>query len=1221
MKSTRPSYQELIEKVAQLDSELARTETALRNTEQRLLAAEQQAEEREEKYRTLYTNAPLSYQFLDENGCFLDVNPMWLNTLGYEKNEVIGKWFGDFLHPDYVEHFKKSFPVFKKRGYVSDIEFRLRRKDNSFICVSFEGCIAYTPEGDFKQTYCVFKDITRQKNAERKIIEQNQEYEAQNEEYLTLNEELRQTNDELNKANKKIEENEERFNLAMNATRDGIYDWNLVTNEIYYSPQWKKMLGYEDEDLPNDFSIWEKLTKPEDVKKSWEMQKELINKQRDRFEMEFQMKHKNGGWVDILSRAEAVFNETGKAVRIVGTHFDITEQKKTLNLLKDRQARLTLALESAGEGMWEWNMKENKVFFDQGAMQMLGYTKEDYNTSAEFALNLIHPDHKEEILKISNEYLAGKREKYNVEFPIRRKDGSYLWVWSVGRIILRDKEGRPEKFIGIHRDISERKQAEEALRESEKRFSTIFRFSPAPLVLSEIDTGLFLDVNERWVDMLEFGREEQIGKTSKEVGIWNDPGERDRLVDILHSKGRFRDEFIKFNTKSGKTILALWSAEMVTLSGKQVMLSMITDITERRKAEEDLRKSESRYRRAQEIGNVGNWEFNLESGQFWGSEQGKRIYGFDPEADEFTAEEVYKCVVEPKRVEQAMVDLLEENKNYDIEFEITPKDGSKNKWIRSIAETERDKNGKPVKVVGVMQNITDRKKAEEKIKESEARFKGIFQNSNIGIAVAKPNGLISDVNYEFENMLGYSKAELLNMTFRDFTHPDDINKENELIGKLLQGEIDSYRIETRYFHKKGNIIWVDLSIAVMKDDKGNFVLFIGMIKDITARKKAESELIEAKEKAEESDRLKSAFLANMSHEIRTPMNGILGFADLLADPVLSAEKRDQYAEIIKTSGDRLMQTINDIIDISRIEACETKIETEETNIGKLINEVFNFMLPLAKKKNLLLRLVSGLSDNEYNQTDKNKLHSILTNLVNNAIKFTEYGEITMGCHVIDNHYKFFIKDTGIGIPAEKHQSIFNRFEQADQKLNRGYEGSGLGLSITKAYVEMLGGRIWVESESGKGSCFYFTLPVKTKPGTSAIQGKAMKPETSRANKLANVSILIVDDEETAREYLVAILGKECKDVFVAKDGVEAIEIYRKNRNSIDIILMDIKMRGLDGFEATKDLLQLNPAVRVFAQTAYAIAVDKEKCLREGFVDYIAKPIKKEDLFKILAKWV
>ncbi|MBT7826011.1 MAG: PAS domain S-box protein, partial [Bacteroidetes bacterium] len=229
--------------------------------------AEKDLRESEQKYKATYDNAPLAFQSLNNDAIIIDVNPTWLKTLGYERSETIGKWFGDFLHPEYISHFKKSFPAFKKKGTVSDVQFEMKKKDGTYISVSFEGCVAYTPEGKFKQTYCTFKDITQNKIDE-----------------------------------KALKESEERFNLAMQASNDGLYDWNLQTNEIYYSPGWKRMLGYANNELPNDFSIWETLTKPEDVAKSWEMQQELIAKKRDRFVMEFQMKHKDGHWIEVLSR-------------------------------------------------------------------------------------------------------------------------------------------------------------------------------------------------------------------------------------------------------------------------------------------------------------------------------------------------------------------------------------------------------------------------------------------------------------------------------------------------------------------------------------------------------------------------------------------------------------------------------------------------------------------------------------------------------------------------------------------------------------------------------------------------------------------------------------------------------------------------------------------------------------------------------------------------------
>ena len=385
------------------------------------------------------------------------------------------------------------------------------------------------------------------------------------------------------------------------------------------------------------------------------------------------------------------------------------------------------------------------------------------------------------------------------------------------------------------------------------------------------------------------------------------------------------------------------------------------------------------------------------------------------------------------------------------------------------------------------------------------------------------------------------------------------------------------------------------------------------------RKQKEEELKAALEKAQESDRLKSAFLANMSHEIRTPMNGILGFANLISEPGLSDFEKQEYITFIKESSDRMLNTINDLIEISKIEAGENKVSVSTISLNKLLDEILAKFTPEAELKGLQLASLPTLKDDTATLlTDKSKLLCILTKLIKNAIKFTKKGKISFGYLLKDNFIEFFVKDTGIGIPKNRQQAIFNRFEQGDPNYNtRQFEGSGLGLAITKAYVEMLGGKIWLISKEGKGTTFKFTIPYET-----AIDYKTQPaPQTTKLMKKealnTNLEILIVEDDKTSYLYLETILKDKFRKIHYATSGKEAIEIFRSHPD-ISLILMDIKMPGMNGLEATREIRKFDKEVIIIAQTAYTLTGNREKALEAGCDDYIAKPIIKENLFEIIS---
>ncbi len=385
------------------------------------------------------------------------------------------------------------------------------------------------------------------------------------------------------------------------------------------------------------------------------------------------------------------------------------------------------------------------------------------------------------------------------------------------------------------------------------------------------------------------------------------------------------------------------------------------------------------------------------------------------------------------------------------------------------------------------------------------------------------------------------------------------------------------------------------------------------------------ELVQAKEKAEESDRLKSAFLANMSHEIRTPMNGILGFTNLLLEPDLSSAQKESFIKIVHQSGQRMLNTVNDLVEISNIEAGVVHVSVQETDFNERVEELIHFFKPEAEKKGLELIVDQFLPFTAKNiTTDQNKLDSILTNLIKNAIKYTDSGTINVCCRTRGPLVEFYIKDTGVGIPEDRQGIIFERFFQIEiADKTRIFEGSGLGLAIVKSYVEMLGGKIWVESQEGKGSTFYFTLPRNyfAKEDIAVLSKKPIENGNHEAKSVKRgLKILIAEDDETLRNYTSYTIQHICAEILEAKTGIETVEVCR-NTKDLDLILMDIQMPGLDGFEATRQIREFNKDVVIFAQTSFALAVDKEKALVVGCNDYITKPIAKGILLEKIQKWV
>ena len=513
---------------------------------------------------------------------------------------------------------------------------------------------------------------------------------------------------------------------------------------------------------------------------------------------------------------------------------------------------------------------------------------------------------------------------------------------------------------------------------------------------------------------------------------------------------------------------------------------------EKKTAEDELQKSELRLQKAQFIAHVGNWELDLSSKLIWSSDEALRIYGFDKRSHEIPLELIKKSPLPEYRalLDETLDRLLKYNEPYEVEFNIMrASDGA----IRSI----------------------------------------------------------------------YSKAELV-------VAPD-----------------------------------------------GEHATIIGVIQDITDRKKNEEELIRAKVKAEESDKLKTAFLHNISHEIRTPMNAIVGFSTLLGDPEVDERSRKSYIDVIMQSSNHLLSIITDIVDISNIEANLIKTVKNEINVNKTLKYLFNQFITITNEKQIKLVCEAGLSDPEaLILTDRTKLTQILSNLINNALKFTDKGIIKVEYRLKENFLEFCVSDTGIGISPVHHERIFDRFYQVQSNVSRLYEGTGLGLAISKAYVELLGGKIWLSSEPGNGTKFFFTIPYEKRDSTTITVYEKKAPD-SFVFPVKKV-ILVAEDVESNFKLISYFLEGSNAEVLHAINGKEAVEKCLSMGN-IDLILMDIKMPVMDGYTAVKLIREKNTEIPIIAQTAYLD--DRERAIECGCSGFLSKPFDKKGLFKVLGEFI
>jgi len=514
-----------------------------------------------------------------------------------------------------------------------------------------------------------------------------------------------------------------------------------------------------------------------------------------------------------------------------------------------------------------------------------------------------------------------------------------------------------------------------------------------------------------------------------------------------------------------------------------------------------------------------------------------------------------------------------------------------------------------------------KKQADEEIR----RLYQSIQQSPVSVMISDTDGKIIYVNQKYLDLGGLKRNEVIGAIspLFKFGGPTEQNLNNLhqalTSGVEWQGEMPNHQ-------KDGKLFWELVTISPVKNEKGEITHFISVNEDITERKKMEEDLLKAKEKAEESDRLKTAFLANMSHEIRTPMNAIIGFTEMLYDDKVVDNERKKYSKLIIDNGRKLLGIIDDIIDIAKIETGQQMINPGRCSANKIIfDHYYSFRELRSKfaKEHIEITVKQYLKDKNFVfESDLQRINQIISNLMSNALKYTLEGTIELGYKIRSEDEKkvidFYVKDTGVGIKEDNLSKIFDHFRQLDESSTRAFGGTGLGLAISLNLAKLLGGNIEVESEYGKGSTFHLLLPL-----TEIVDDyfEPEKPETPiKAEDWSKKEILIAEDEDSNFHLLEIILRKSKVKIVRAYNGKEAIDFIRGGK-VVDLILMDVRMPLMDGYEATTLIKKIHPDLPIIIQTAYALSGDRKISLESGCDDYISKPIRKSELLEVMGKYL
>ena len=900
----------------------------------------------------------------------------------------------------------------------------------------------------------------------------------------------------------------------------------------------------------------------------------------------------------------------------------LTKAKKAAEEeLHRSELRLIKAQSLAHVGNWELDLSTRSVWGSHEALRIYGLDKDNQEIPYEIVKKSPVPEYRA-MLDEALDRLLKYNEPYEVEFNIKRvNDGAIRSIYSKAEVVV-EPDGEQVKVIGVIQDVTDRKVIDEALRQSELRFKQISEHSGE--WIWEVDkNGLYTYSSPVVKQILGYEPEEIISK--KYFYDFFIPEKREEFkkaaLDVFGRKESF-DNFINSNIhKDGReVILSTSGIPMLDDKGNLTGYRGVDmDITERKKAEQALLESQKIiegiinaipvrvFWKDRNLVYLGcNKVFAMDSGY----NDPKDVIGKDDYQMAWSDQAGLYRRDDLQVIETGRSKLLIE------EAQTTPSGNTITLLTSKIPLLNA--KGEISGILGTYFDITDRKAAEAAIDQERRMLRTLIDNLPDPIYVQdKECRKVIANKADLENIGYTSESEVLGKTdielFPGMTGERGYADDRRVIttGKPI------FNLEEEFINAKGVKRWLQTTKIPLRDKDGNITGLVGIGHDITERKKNLEELIHAKDKAEESDRLKTAFLHNISHEIRTPMNAVVGFSALLGESDIDDKTRKSYIEVIVQSSDHLLAIITDIVDISNIEASLIKTVKNEINLNSTIKSLYNQFLTRANEKKIILTYETGLSDSEASVvTDSTKLSQILSNLISNSLKFTEKGYIKVWYKINRNFLEFGVSDSGIGISQQHHAKIFDRFYQVQNTMERLYEGTGLGLAISKAYVEHLGGKIWLTSEVGKGTTFFFTIPYEKRPmGVVPVaEKKAGDIFVFRVKK----TILVAEDVESNFKLIQHFLSESNVDILHAVNGKEAVEKCFLN-GKIDLILMDIKMPVMDGYTAVKLIREKNKDIPIIAQTAYAD--DMQKAIECGCSGFISKPFNKKNLFKVLNEFI